>query len=79
MNESYIILISARLRRPQAGLFSGTVDALDTVNNTYRITFDRAGLGTHSIPDLEVRVSNFYFYINSCSLKLLKWHIIRLD
>lgn len=51
------IIISARLRRPQDGLFTGVVDALDTVNNTYRITFDRAGLGTHSVPDYEVRVS----------------------
>jgi len=30
------------------------IDALDTVHNTYRITFDRPGLGTHSIPDCEV-------------------------
>ena len=50
-------MISARLRRPQDGLFTGTVDALDTVHNTYRITFDRPGLGTHSVPDYEVLVS----------------------
>ncbi len=43
-----------RLRKPQDGLFTGTVDAYDTSNNTYRITFDRVGLGTHSIPDIEV-------------------------
>ncbi|KAL5006694.1 hypothetical protein ScPMuIL_015500 [Solemya velum] len=46
--------ITARLRKPQDGLFTGTVEALDTVDNTYRITFDRPGLGTHSIPDYEV-------------------------
>ncbi|KAJ8298580.1 hypothetical protein KUTeg_022690 [Tegillarca granosa] len=46
--------VTARLREPQDGLFTGTVDALDTVSNTYRITFDRPGLGTHSIPDYEV-------------------------
>ncbi|XP_060086332.1 protein lin-9 homolog isoform X1 [Ylistrum balloti] len=46
--------VTARLRRPQDGLFTGTVDALDTVNNSYRVTFDRPGLGVHSIPDYEV-------------------------
>ena len=46
--------VTARLRKPQDGLFTGTVDACDTSNSTYRITFDRAGLGTHSIPDFEV-------------------------
>ena len=43
-----------RLRKPQDGLFTGTVDGYDTSNNTYRITFDRTGLGTHSIPDHDV-------------------------
>ena len=50
--------VSARLRRPQDGLFIGVIDALDTVNNTYRVTFDRPGLGTYSVPDVEVLVSN---------------------
>ena len=27
---------------------------MDTSNSTYRVTFDRQGLGTHSIPDFEV-------------------------
>ncbi|XP_045174860.2 protein lin-9 homolog isoform X2 [Mercenaria mercenaria] len=49
--------VTARLRRPQDGLFTGVVDALDTVHNTYRITFDRPGLGTYSVPDYEVRSS----------------------
>ena len=30
------------------------VAAVDTSNSTYRITFDRLGLGTHSIPDYEL-------------------------
>lgn len=50
--------VSALLRRPQAGLFTGKVDAVDPSNHTYRITFDRVGLGTHSIPDYEVLVSS---------------------
>eukprot|EP00090_Calanus_glacialis_P030185 TRINITY_DN4862_c0_g1_i8.p1 TRINITY_DN4862_c0_g1~~TRINITY_DN4862_c0_g1_i8.p1 ORF type:complete len:607 (-),score=246.35 TRINITY_DN4862_c0_g1_i8:42-1862(-) len=46
--------VTARLRLPQDGLFTGCVAAVDTSNSTYRITFDRQGLGTHSIPDYEV-------------------------
>lgn len=46
--------VTARVRSPQDGLFTGVVDAYDTSNNTYRITFDRQGLGTQSIPDYEV-------------------------
>lgn len=51
--------VTARLRSPQDGLFIGSIDAVDTSNNTYRITFERPGLGTHSIPDYEVLVSLF--------------------
>uniref|UniRef100_T1IXW4 DIRP domain-containing protein n=1 Tax=Strigamia maritima TaxID=126957 RepID=T1IXW4_STRMM len=47
--------VTARLRKPQDGLFTGSIDAVDTSNATYRITFDRQGLGTHSIPDYEVQ------------------------
>lgn len=46
--------VTARLRKPQDGLFTGYIDAVDTSNNTYRITFERPKLGTHSVPDYEV-------------------------
>lgn len=46
--------VTARLRKPQDGLFTGSIDAVDTSNNTYRITFERQSLGTHSVPDYEV-------------------------
>lgn len=46
--------VTARLRTPKRGLFTGKIDAVDTSNNTYRVSFDRPGLGTHSIPDYEV-------------------------
>lgn len=39
-------------------MFTGTIAALDTADNSYRVTFDRPGLGTHSIPDYEVWVGN---------------------
>ncbi|CAG9792093.1 unnamed protein product [Diatraea saccharalis] len=46
--------VTARLRKPQDGLFTGCIDAVDTSNNTYRISFERPKLGTHSVPDFEV-------------------------
>jgi hypothetical protein len=49
--------VTARIRQPQDGLFLGTVDAYDTSDNSYRIRFDREGLGTRSVPD-EAVVSN---------------------
>ncbi|XP_067638953.1 protein lin-9 homolog [Eurosta solidaginis] len=52
--------VTARLRVPQDGIFSGTVDAFDSMCSTYRITFDRNGLGTHSIPDFEIVSENFH-------------------
>ena len=46
--------VTGLLRKPQDGLFTGIIDAVDTVNGTYRITFDRPNIGTHSLPDYEV-------------------------
>lgn len=46
--------VTARLRKPQDGLFTGYINAVDTSNNTYRIAFERPKLGTHSVPDYEV-------------------------
>lgn len=46
--------VTARLRMPKRGLFTGKIEAVDTSNNTYRVNLDRLGLGTHSIPDYEV-------------------------
>ncbi|XP_032876519.1 protein lin-9 homolog isoform X1 [Amblyraja radiata] len=46
--------VTARLRGDHDGLFTGQIDAVDTINATYRVTFDRTGLGTHTVPDYEV-------------------------
>ncbi|XP_030844933.1 protein lin-9 homolog [Strongylocentrotus purpuratus] len=46
--------VTARLRAPHDGLFTGQIDALDPVDATYRVTFDRPNFGTHSVPDTEV-------------------------
>ncbi|XP_014666074.1 PREDICTED: protein lin-9 homolog [Priapulus caudatus] len=50
--------VTARLRRPQDGLFTGVIAAVDTQNHTYRVAFDRMQLGTHDIPDYEVASNN---------------------
>lgn len=58
------------------GLFTGVIDALDTVNNTYRVTFDRAGLGTHSIIDYEVLVSIYLRIVIYLLTYLLIYHLL---
>lgn len=50
---------TARLRGVHDGLFTGQIDAVDTTAATYRVTFDRSGLGTHTVPDYEVLVRVF--------------------
>lgn len=51
--------VTARLRHPQDGMFTGSIDAFDSMSSIYRITFDRVGLGTHSVPDFEVAANEF--------------------
>jgi len=46
--------VTAWLRTPNDGLFTGQIDAIDAANSAYRVTFDRANLGTHMVPDIEV-------------------------
>lgn len=46
--------VTARLRRPQDGLFTGVIAAVDSITHHYRVTFDRQGLGTHTVPDFEL-------------------------
>lgn len=49
--------VTARLRYPQDGIFTGTIEAIYSMSSEYRICFDRTGLGTHSVPDYEVLVT----------------------
>lgn len=51
---------TARLRGVHDGLFTGQIDAVDTSAATYRVTFDRSGLGTHTVPDYEVLVRSAF-------------------
>lgn len=51
--------VTARLRTPQDGLFTGTVDGLVHKSHSYRIVFERQGIGSQEIPDYEVMASDF--------------------
>lgn len=46
--------VTARLRGAQDGLCTGTIDAIDIANGSYRVTFDRQNLGTCHVRDIEV-------------------------
>lgn len=46
--------VTAFLHSPHDGLYTGTIDAVDTASHGYRITFDSPGIGTHTVPDYEV-------------------------
>lgn len=50
--------VTARLRQPQDGLFTGVIAAVDSITHHYRVTFDRQGLGTHTVPDFELMSMN---------------------
>lgn len=49
--------VTARLRHPQDGMFTGVIEAIYSMSSEYRVTFDRSGLGTHSVPDYEILVN----------------------
>jgi protein lin-9 len=46
--------VTARLRSPQDGLFSGSIESLIHKSHSYRIAFERQGIGSQEIPDFEV-------------------------
>lgn len=46
--------VTARLRTPQDGLFTGSIEGLVHKSHSYRIAFERQGIGSQEIPDYEV-------------------------
>lgn len=48
--------VTARLREPHDGIFTGNIVAIDSMANSYRVLFDRSGLGTHTIQDIDIFV-----------------------
>jgi protein lin-9 len=56
--------VTARLRTPQDGLFTGTVEGLVHKSHSYRVAFERQGIGSQEIPDYEVMSSESVDGIN---------------
>ncbi|XP_053670376.1 protein lin-9 homolog [Anopheles nili] len=46
--------VTAKLRTPYDGLYNGTVETYVPESKSYKVTFDRSGLGSRLIPDYEV-------------------------
>lgn len=69
--------VTARLRTPQDGLFTGTVDGLIHKSHSYRIVFERQGIGMQEIPDYEVMAAEFGDVLDV--FKLTKEFISRPD
>lgn len=47
--------VSARLHKPQSGIFTGQIDAVDSTACSYRVQFDIPELGTHSVMDTDIQ------------------------
>jgi len=47
--------VYAHISEPEEGVFVGTIAAIDTVEYTYRVVFDRASLGSHTVADFEIK------------------------
>lgn len=69
--------VTARLRTPQDGLFTGTIDGLVHKSHSYRIVFERQGIGSQEIPDYEVMAAEFGDVLDV--IKLTKEFISRSD
>ena len=67
--------VTARVRGTHDGLFTGQIDAVDTNNAIYRVTFDRPNLGTHLVADTEVASCEPQETINLMSLVDRKPHV----
>lgn len=47
--------VFAHITRPEEGVFLGTIAAVDPVEHTYRVVFDRASLGSQTLADYEIK------------------------
>ena len=53
----FLCVASARLHtEKESGFYTGRIEAVDLENHQYWVTFDRPGLGKHSVPDTEIKV-----------------------
>jgi hypothetical protein len=65
--------VTARLHTErESGFYTGRIEAVDLDHHQYWVTFDRPGLGKHSIPDTEIKAASPPEYI--CVSKLESSH-----
>jgi protein lin-9 len=69
--------VTARLRTPQDGLFTGSIEGLVHKSHSYRIAFERQGIGSQEIPDYEVMSGDTVDAINLS--KITKEFLSRSD
>ena len=47
--------VYTHITRPEEGVFLGTIAAVDPVEHTYRVVFDRSSIGSQTVPDYEIK------------------------
>lgn len=47
--------VYAHICAPEEGVFLGTIAAIDLVEHTYRVVFDRMNIGSQTVPDYEIK------------------------
>ena len=59
----------AHIFSPENGVFIGSIAAIDTVEHTYRVVFDRASIGSQTVPDYNIKS------LTSCQLVPIKAYV----
>ena len=47
--------VYAHITSPESGVFLGTIAAVDTVDHTYRVVFDRSIIGSQTVADFDIK------------------------
>nr|XP_004225686.3 protein lin-9 homolog [Ciona intestinalis] len=69
--------VTGHLHGSHDGLFTGQIDAVDILNSSYRVIFDRQNIGIRTVRDIDVSSSEPQETINLLSLMENKRHIPR--
>ena len=56
-------------------MFTGEIEAVDTVNNAYRVEFENPRLGIQTVADIEVMVSAIFVMLVKL-IKLTQFYIV---
>jgi hypothetical protein len=55
--------VYAHVSQPEEGVFLGTIAAVDPIEHTYRVVFDRSNLGSQTVSDFDIKVTNVLYAI----------------